>query len=158
MFYLKTKTPMDAWVHNTAPTVVWRLPLLLFQTFDHPLPFFSVGKTFSFHWCSPSVIEMETTDFKIRLERICFIIKNEKSNFFLFLIYPLFLLCFFKLFFPLLVLIFSHLSPLLQDCYIVSSSGPLVITSVHFKPIHTVQYTWLRQVMSTICVFFDANK
>lgn len=157
MFYLKTKTPMDVWVHNTAPTVFWRLLLLLFQTFDHPLPFFSSGKTSCFHWCSLSVIEMKTTDFKIRLLRICFVIKNGQSIFFFsFTLYSCYIL--FLLFFSLSS-VFSHLFPVPRDCSIVSSSGTLVIISVHFKPIHTLQYTWqLRKIISATCVFFDTTK
>lgn len=112
LFYLKTKTPVDVWVHNTALTVFWRLILLLFQAFDHPLLFFSPGKTSSFHKYSPSVIEMETTGFKISLVRICFVIKN-KLFFFLFLIYPLFMLLLY--FSPFLLLIFRFLSPLLSE-------------------------------------------
>lgn len=142
----------------------WRFLLLPFQNFDHSLPFFSLGKTSSFHWCSPSVIEMETTYFKIRLVRICFQNKEWAKLVvfcflgFFFLIYPL--LMFFFIIFSFLVLIFRHLSPLLWNCSIVSSSGPLAIISVYLKPIHTLQYMtdFFKKACLLPVYFFDTTK
>lgn len=140
----------------------WRFLLLPFQNFDHSLPFFSLGKTSSFHWCSPSVIEMETTYFKIRLVRICF--QNKEWA-------KLVVFCFFGF--------FSHL-PFINALFYyfflsgVNFSSPLSTSlelqyslffwafghNFYLKPIHTLQYMtdFFKKACLLPVYFFDTTK